>query len=423
MSILLKNGKAVIDGQILAYDIRYDENSILEVGAGLPALDSEVRDITGLTVLPGLVDVHVHLREPGREEKETIRTGTRAAARGGFTTIFAMPNVLPFPSSRPVMEAYQELIERESVIRTIPYGTITIDEAGQQPVDYEAMKKAGIRWFSDDGTGIANTAIMHQALTSNAQADILFACHTEDMDYRKPGASVHDSPVNRARGWIGIPSACETAQLVRDIEILKETGGRYHVCHVSAKESVEAIRAAKEDGLDITGEVSAHHLLLEDRDVQSPNWKMNPPLRCHADRMALIEGLESGILDMIANDHAPHTEAEKNQSMDKAPFGIVSLETAFVLLYTEFVSKGRWSLPQLVHWMSAAPARRYGLKDTGTITPGARADLVLLNEHAPCTIDKNEFLSKGRNTPFDGWQVDCTITETICEGKTVWKGN
>ena len=416
---VIKNGTALISGELVKTDIRFDNGIITEIGADLN--DDEVIDAAGLTILPGLVDVHVHLREPGREYKETIETGSLAAAHGGFTTIFAMPNVIPFPSTTETMKPYIEKLKKGHV-RIFPYGTITDNEAGREVTDYEALKELGVRWFSDDGVGVADKDIMEQALKANALSDVLFACHTEDMNYRRPSASVHSS-LDGQNGWLGIPSECESEQLKRDLELLKSTGGRYHACHISAKESVQAIREAKKLGLDVTGEVTVHHLLLEDCDVSGPNEKMNPPLRSHEDRMALIEGLEDGTLDFIANDHAPHSEEEKARPMDKAPFGIVSLETAFELLYTAFVATGRCTLPQLVNWMSMAPAKRFGLDDCGTIEVGRRADFVLIDEHLPHTIDKNTFLSKGKNTPFDGWPVACSIRQTICGGKTAWKGN
>ena len=381
-------------------------------------------DASGLTVLPGLVDVHVHLREPGYTQKETIHTGTRAAAHGGFTTIFCMPNVIPYPDDVPTIQAYQQRIDQEAVVRVHPYACITTEEASKEVVDMKAIKENfGIRWFSDDGVGVSTSEVMAQAMKTAKDNDCMIVAHTEDMAYRQPGACVHDSEINRQRGWLGIPSACESAQLIRDLELTEQIGNRYHACHISAKESVQALQEAKAKGADVSGEVTAHHLLLEDQDVQGPNWKMNPPLRSHEDRMALIEGLENGALDFIASDHAPHTEEEKNKPMDKTPFGIVSLETSFPLLYTEFVKKqGRWTLEQLVHWMSLAPARRFGIDKIGSIQVGYRPDLILVDLEHETVIDKEQFESKGKNTPFDGWKVYGAIKETIVGSKTVWKG-
>lgn len=419
----IKNAQVLIDQELVSVDVLFDKK-IEKIGKDLKIDDStEIIDGNGLVLLPGLVDVHVHLREPGYTQKETIATGTRAAAAGGFTTIFAMPNVLPFPSDPKTMEDYLARIEKEAIVNVHPFATITKNEAGREIVDYAALKKLGIEYFSDDGVGVGSKAVMEEAMHSAKRNDVLFSCHTEDMNYRGPGASVHDSAINREKGWVGIPSACEYAQLRRDLELVQTIGNRYHACHISAKESVEALKEAKAKGCDVSGEVTAHHLLLEDKDVQGPNWKMNPPLRSHADRMALIEGLENGSLDLIANDHAPHTNFEKSQPMDRAPFGIVSLETSFPLLYTEFVWKQkRWSLAQLVNWMSTAPAKRFNLLDIGEIKEGKNADLILVDLENDYTVDASTFQSMGKNTPFDQQRVHAKVIETFVNGKRVWKG-
>ena len=277
-------------------------------------------------------------------------------------------------------------------------------------------------WFSDDGVGIPNDEVMASAMRKAKEEDALIAMHTEDMKYRKPGASVHDSQINRDRGYIGIPSACEAEPLKRDLDLAVEIGNKYHACHISCIESINYLKEAKKAGGNITAEVTAHHLLLEDKDVQGPMWKMNPPLRSHEDRMALVEGLENGTLDFIANDHAPHTMEEKNQSIDKAPFGIVALETSFPLLYTEFVVKEkRWTLEQLVDWMAKKPAERFGIP-AGQIKEGYLPDFVIVDLDASYTIDASKFESMGHNTPFDGWKVQGKICETIVGGQSVWKG-
>lgn len=421
---VIKNGMVLIGQEVLRRDILFDEEKIIQIDEHIQCEGAEVIDASGLTVLPGLVDVHVHLREPGYTQKETIHTGTLAAAHGGFTTIFCMPNVIPYPDDVETLKEYIHRIKKEAVVRVYPYACITTEEASKEVVDMKAIKENfGIRWFSDDGVGVATAEVMHEAMEKAKANDCMIVAHTEDMKYRKPGACVHDSQVNRDRGWLGIPSACESSQLIRDLALTQEVGNRYHACHISAKESVEALKAYKEKGADVTGEVTAHHLLLEDIDVEGPNWKMNPPLRAHEDRMALIRGLEDGSLDMIANDHAPHTEQEKNKPMNQAPFGIVSLETSFPLLYTEFVKKQeRWTLGQLVYWMSEAPAKRFGIEGIGKIREGYRPDFVLVDLEHETTIDKTQFLSKGSNTPFNGWKVFGAIKETIVSSKTVWKG-
>ena len=423
MKRLIRNADVLYEGTVQKLEVLFDEEQILKVAAHIEGDYDEI-DGTGLTLLPGLVDVHVHFREPGHTEKETIHTGSCAAAHGGFTSVFAMPNVVPCPDDKEKMEDYLALIKKESIVHTYPYGPITVDERGTQICNLKEMKELGVRWFSDDGVGMNDPEIMAEALQEAEKEDLLIACHTEDLKYRKPGACVHESAYGAAHGWIGIPDECESEPLKRDLAIAEKIHGRYHACHISSDQSVEALRQAKRAGGNVSGEVTAHHLLLEDKDVQGTNWKMNPPLRSHEDRMALIQGLEDGSLDFIASDHAPHTERDKDRPMSDAAFGIVSLETSFALLYSEFVVKEkRWSLAQLVHWMSEAPAQRFGLKNTGCIKEGWKSDLVLVQLGKDTVIDKTKFLSKGRNTPFDGWHVQASVKETIVDGVSVWKEN
>ena len=454
MKRLITGAEVLTGGELKKVDVLFDEHEILAIGENLPAAyangaaataegpetetadaaeaetagapngDGEIEIIhaDGLTLLPGLVDVHVHLREPGFEQKETIATGTRAAAHGGFTTILPMPNLNPFPDSPEHVTPYLEKIKSDAVVHTLPYGTITQSEAGKEPTDFEALKAMGIKHFSDDGVGIATEEAAREAFTKAAAAGVLVACHTEDMSYRGPGSSVHDGEMAKRNGWVGIPSLTESAQLERDLKIAGEVGLKYHGCHISCRESLEALRAAKARGTDCSAEVTAHHLLLEEDDVKGPNWKMNPPLRTHEDRLALIEALEDGTLDFIASDHAPHTKADKDKPMAKAAFGIVSLETSFALLYSEFVHRtGRWSLAQLVSYMSEKPAERFGLSGRGKIEVGAHSDLVLARLGEETVIHAEDFYSKGKNTPFDGWTVYAKTVETIVDGKTVYK--
>ena len=421
MKRLIRNAKVLYHGELVEKEVLFDETQILKIDDHIET-DAQVIDAEGNAVLPGLVDVHVHFRQPGREAKETIHTGSLAAAHGGFTSVFAMPNVIPSPDDADIMKDYLKLIEKESVIHTYPYGTITRNEAGKQLSDLDGMNQLGVRWFSDDGVGMNNQDLMKQALLYSKEHGCIIACHTEDLAYRKPGASVHESAYAAQHGWIGIPDECESAPLIADLKTEKEVNGRYHACHISSSQSVEALRQAKQAGLDVTAEVTVHHLLLENTDVKGPMWKMNPPLRTHADRMSLIEGLESGALDFIANDHAPHTAEDKNTTMDKAAFGIVSIETAFPLLYTEFVhNTKRWTLQQLIEWMSEKPAARFGLEKTGRIEEGWKADMFIANLNTTDRIDPSTFYSKGKNTPFIGWETCAKIKETIVDGKTVWK--
>lgn len=423
MKTIIKNANVLLESGLANVDVLFDEEAILEIKGSIDQEADQVIDATGLTLLPGLVDVHVHLREPGPVHKETIKTGTQAAAKGGFTTIFAMPNVKPFPDNVETMKDYMALIEKDSCVHTHPYATITCQEAGKQVVDMQALNELGIHWFSDDGVGVASDEVMLEAMQKAKATSSMIVAHTEDMNYRKPLACVHDSQVMRDQGYIGIPSACESAQLIRDLEIAKKVGNAYHACHISAKESVAALANAKANKANVTAEVTAHHLLLEDVDVKGTNWKMNPPLRSYDDRMALISGLESGALDFIANDHAPHTMEEKAGPMEKAPFGIVSLETSFALLYTEFVKRQkRWSLAQLVNWMSYAPAKRFGLEKIGLIKEGFKSDLILVDLEHEDTIDVTKFVSKGKNSPFHGWNVNAKVVQTFVDGQLVWKG-
>lgn len=420
MKTLIKNGTVLFEGQMRKLDVLFDESGILKVAEKIEE-EAEVIDAAGLAVLPGLIDVHVHFREPGYEQKETLRSGSLAAAHGGFTTVCPMPNLNPFPDDVETMKTYLSKIREDCFVNVLPYGTISDEEKGRQVSDMEGMKELGVRWFSDDGVGVADESVMAEALQKAKQLDVLVACHTEDMNYRKPGASVHASAYAEENGWIGIPSECESEQLKRDLVLAEKTGARYHACHISAIPSVEAIREAKKNGADVSGEVTAHHLLLEDRDVKGPNWKMNPPLRSHEDRMCLIEALEDGTLDFIASDHAPHTKQDKDKPMADAAFGIVSLETSFALLYTEFVYKQkRWTLPQLVSWMAKKPAERFAMAKKGEIKEGYDSDLILADLDHEHRIDASGFFSKGKNTPFDGWSVRAKVMRTIVKGKTVY---
>lgn len=403
-------------------DVAYDASGICAIEEHLDIEAQEVLDADGLVLLPGLIDVHVHLREPGYEHKETIQTGTMAAAHGGFTTIMAMPNVIPYPDNVETMKQYLEKIKQDSVVHVIPYGTITKGEKSKELSDIEGMSQLGIHAYSDDGVGVAKEDIMKEAMEVCKKEDAMIVAHTEDMSYRKPTACMHEGIRNKELGFVGIPSACEYAQMLRDLKLAKETGVKYHVCHMSAKESVQYLKEYKEAGVDCSGEVTAHHLLLNETDVYDPNHKMNPPLRGKDDQEALIEGLLDGTIDMIANDHAPHSEAEKAKGMVEAPFGIVSLETAFPLLYTRFVKdEKRFTMQQLIHFMSEAPAKRFGFTNKGKLAVGHASDMILVDLNTPRVIDKKKFFSKGKNTPFDGWQCYGNVVTTIVDGSIVYK--
>lgn len=418
---LLKNVHVLENNRQVRKEILFDETGILKIAEQIDAPEAEVIDGKEMTALPGLIDVHVHLREPGFAYKETIDTGTMAAAAGGFTTIMAMPNVQPYPDSTEVMEAYLQKIEADAHVHVIPYATITKAESGKEVVDMAALAKMGIRAFSDDGVGVQSGDVMEEAMKQSHALGTMIVAHTEDMSYRKPGAYMHEGTESKARGVVGIPSECEWKQLERDLKLVEKTGAHYHCCHVSARESVQLLREYRSRGCDVSGEVTAHHLLLCDRDVVDANWKMNPPLRGEADRKALIRGLQEGALSLIANDHAPHSEEEKKRPLESAPFGIVSLETAFPLLYTKLVLTGIVSLKQLVNWMSTAPAERFGLARRGRLEEGYASDFTLVNLNEEYIINRNHFLSKGRNTPFHGWRVKGKIKATYVDGTCVYE--
>lgn len=420
---LIKNANILqADHTYCKMDVAYDETGIKEIKEHLEIDADETIDANGLVLLPGLIDVHVHLREPGNEHKETIKTGTMAAAHGGFTTVMAMPNVIPYPDNVETMKAYLQKIKEDAIVNVIPYGCITKGEKSKELSDIAGLSKLGIHAFSDDGVGVASKDMMKAAMEACKKENAMIVAHTEDMDYRKPGACMHEGIRNKELGYIGIPSACEYAQMLRDLKLAKETGVKYHVCHMSAKESVQYLKEYKDMGVDCSGEVTVHHLLLNEMDVENPNHKMNPPLRGKDDQEALIQGLLDGTIDMIANDHAPHSEEEKNKGMVESPFGIVSIETAFPLLYTHFVKDtGCFTMNQLVHFMSEAPAKRFGFDKKGKLAPGYDADMILVDIDHKQTIDKEKFFSKGKNTPFDGWEVYGNIVTTIVNGTIVYK--
>lgn len=381
----------------------------------------ETKDGKGQLLLPGMIDVHVHLREPGGEHKETIETGTLAAAKGGFTTICAMPNTRPVPDTKEQMEKLMERIKETAHVRVLPYGSITIREAGKELTDAKALKEAGAFALTDDGVGVQEAGMMYQAMLQAAEQHIPVVAHCEDNSLLFGGV-MHEGSKNKELDLPGILSASEAVHIARDILLAEATGAHYHVCHVSTKESVRVIRDAKRAGIHVTAEVSPHHLILCEEDIPSneASWKMNPPLRGKEDKLALIEGLLDGTLDLIATDHAPHTEEEKSHGFEKAPFGIVGLETAFPLLYTHFVAGGEWSLKQLVEYLTTKPAEVFNLP-YGKLEIGSKAEFTIIDLETEKAIDPASFVSKSRNTPFAGWACKGWPTETWFDGKCVWR--
>ncbi|WP_203246165.1 dihydroorotase [Sporosarcina beigongshangi] len=408
-------------GELITGDVKITGDKISEIGNGLDKGNAETIDGKGLFLAPGFIDVHVHLREPGGEHKETIASGTHAAAKGGYTTICAMPNTRPVPDTKENLTVVNELIEKNARIRVLPYASITIREAGKERTNLTELKEHGAFAFTDDGVGVQEAGMMYEAMQDAATIGMPIVAHCEDNTLIYGGA-MHEGKKNKELGLPGIPSIAESVHIARDILLAEAAGAHYHVCHVSTKESVRVIRDAKRAGIHVTGEVSPHHLLLCEDDIpgDDADWKMNPPLRGQEDLEALREGLLDGTLDFIATDHAPHTAEEKANGMKKAPFGITGFETAFPLLYTNFVQKGTWTLKQLIDWMTQKPADVFGMP-YGKLEVGATADLVLIDLNKEQKIDRATFVSQGKNTPFDGWTCTGWPVTTIFGGQVVWE--
>lgn len=412
MKTLLKGGLVYDHGALVPMDIEVTDGVITARAASiLPTADSRVFELNGLAVFPGFVDVHVHLREPGFSYKETIATGSRACARGGYTTVCAMPNLNPAPDSAEHIACQQAIIDRDAVIRVLPYGTITVGQKGEGDViDMEALADR-VCGFSDDGRGVKTLATMREAMQKCKAAGSIIAAHCEDTSVIPAGAGIHDGRWARAHGMPGIPSSSEWMPIKRDVELCRETGCDYHVCHVSTKESVAVIRQAKHEGVNITCETGPHYLLLCEDDLENlGRFKMNPPLRAAADRDALIEGLLDGTIDMIATDHAPHSAEEKSKGLAGSAMGVVGIETAFPLLYTHLVQTGVITLAQLVEKLTNAPRARFHLD--GGIALGDRCELTVFDLNAEETVNPADFLSMGHATPFEGWPVHaaCRLT-------------
>ncbi len=420
--ILLKNGRQINESnELVAVDLLVKDGIIIEMTECIENTEAQVYDLAGKLVSPGLIDVHVHLREPGYERKETIETGTKAAARGGYTTIAAMANTIPVPDSMENVTYIEGLLQQSAQVRVFPYAAITLGERGAEIVDVEALSETSILGFSDDGRGIQEAGVMYQAMQRAKAVNKPIVAHCED-DSLLFGGYLHDGEYAKANGHRGILSVSESAQIARDIMLAQATGVHYHICHISTKESVELVRFAKAQGINVTAEVSPHHLILCDTDIvnDDPNFKMNPPLRADADRIACVQGLLDGTIDVIATDHAPHHEDEKAWGIETAPFGIVGLETAFPLMYTTFVKTGKMTLKQLIDCMSTKPATIFNLP-YGKLEVGAVADITIIDLDKEMEIDSTQFLSKGKNTPFNGYRVAGWPVMTLVGGKVTYK--
>lgn len=417
--MLIKGCNVFIDGRFVPSDVEVQGGIVSRVEpAVVPNSGVPVFNYSGI-VVPGLVDVHVHLREPGFSFKETMETGTAAAARGGYTAVCAMPNLNPVPDSAEHLAVELEAIRRGAKVRVYPYGSLTVGERGLEMADISAMADAAVA-YSDDGRGVQDEDMMRECMRAVAATGKLLAAHCE-VDSLLKGGYIHDGAYARAHGHRGICSESEWREVERDIRLAEETGCAFHVCHVSTKESVRLVREARARGVNVTAETAPHYLLLTEEDLQEDGrFKMNPPLRERADRDALIEGLLDGTIGMIATDHAPHTPEEKSRGLEKSPMGVVGLECAFPVLFTGLVEKGVITLEKLVELMSSAPAKRFGIPG-GEIEVGKPANLAVFDIDTEHTIDSSEFASMGRATPFEGWRVRGKCLMTVCAGRTVWR--
>ncbi|WP_295639291.1 dihydroorotase [uncultured Mailhella sp.] len=418
MDRVLRNAMVYRPSGFAKNDVLIRNGRIERIAPQLPPLEGvSESDMSGCCIVPGLVDVHVHFREPGFSCKETIRTGSLAAAHGGYTTVCTMPNLNPAPDTVEHLEKQLEIIRRDAVIHVLPYGTITMEEEGRELSDMEGMAPF-VAGFSDDGRGVQDGEMMRAAMKKAKELGKIIAAHCE-VNALLTGGWIHDGEYARAHGHRGICSESEWGEVARDVELAKETGVRYHACHISTMQSVDIIRRARAEGVDVTCETGPHYLVLCDRDLQeNGRFKMNPPLRSEKDREALIEGILDGTVSMIATDHAPHEADAKNKGLERSAMGVVGLETAFAVMYTHFVKTGRITLEKLVELMSVNPAKRFGIG--AFLEEGQRADLAVFDLSREWVVDPREFLSKGRATPFEGETLFGRCVLTLAGGEEAW---
>lgn len=426
MGLIIRNANVLNEnGSLELNNIVIKDGIIAKIQNKEVELDStelgyQVLDAAGKLVTPGFIDMHVHLREPGFEHKETIESGSRSAAKGGFTTIACMPNTKPVTDSPETVQFVKDKAKAAGIVNVLPYAAITKSELGRELTDFQALKEAGAIGFTDDGVGVQNAQMMKDAMALAASINMPVIAHCEDNSLVE-GAPVAEGEFAKRHGLKGIPNESEAIHVGRDILLAEATGVHYHVCHVSTEQSIRLIRQAKEIGINVTAEVCPHHLILSEEDIPGldSNWKMNPPLRSKKDVEACIQALEDGTIDIVVTDHAPHSAEEKAKGMQLAPFGIVGFETAFPLLYTKFVATGRWSLQMLVNRMTSDPAKVFGL-NSGKLEVGAPADITVVDLEKEKEVDPEQFASKGRNTPFTGWKLKGWPTATVVQGTVVW---
>ena len=423
--VLLKGGRVIDPAQRLdaTRDVLLEDGVVAQVAAKLSARGADVISAKGLVVCPGFIDLHVHLREPGREDKETIATGTRAAAAGGFTAVCAMPNTDPVNDNSGITGFILEKARSEGVVRVYPIGAITRGSRGEELAEYGDLKESGCVAVSDDGRPVASARVMRRALEYARAFDLPVVDHCEEPALSER-AAMNEGPVATLLGLRGAPAAAESIVVERDIQLAELTGGRLHVAHLSTAGAADAVRRGKARGVRVTAEATPHHLVLTDQVVKDSDYdtatKMNPPLRSEADLRAVREALRDGTIDAIATDHAPHTVDDKKVEYDQAAFGVVGLETAVSLCLDRLVGPGLLTLPQLVALLSSGPARALGLPG-GTLATGAPADVTVLDLGRRRKVDPARFESKGRNTPFAGWTLKGAPVMTIVAGQVVWQ--
>ena len=400
-------------------DVVVCDGKIVQIAPEVAVAEGDkVVDCEGKGVMSGVVDLHVHLREPGFEAKETIASGTAAAAHGGFTTVCSMPNLNPAPDTVEHLQVQLDAIKRDAVVKVLPYATITRERYGRELVDFAALKPM-VAGFSDDGSGVQSDGVMRAAMAEAVKTDAIIAAHCEVNELLK-GGYIHDGEYAAKHGHKGICSESEWQQIERDIELASEYGCRYHVCHISTKESVELIRQAKKRGVKITCETGPHYLTMCDMDLQEEGrFKMNPPIRSAEDRDALVEGIKDGTIDVVATDHAPHTLEEKSRGLAGSAMGVVGLETSFAVIYTKLVREGVITLEKAVELLSEAPRKIFNLG--GGLCEGQAADIAVFDLEAEFDVNPEDFHSKGRSTPFEGWHLWGECCLTMVDGKIVWQ--
>lgn len=422
MTILIKNGRLINPSENLdkVMDIFVEDGIIKEKAESIEKQADTVIDAAGCYVMPGLIDLHVHFRDPGLTYKEDIETGSKAAAKGGFTTVCCMPNTKPVVDNVETVKYIIEKGEKTGLTNVLPVGAVTKNMAGVEITDVEELKKAGICAISEDGKSVMNSGVYRKAMKNAAKANVPVLAHCEDINLVEGGV-INLGDKSSELGVKGISNAVEDVIAMRDIMLAKETGATLHLCHCSTKDSVEMVKRAKEEGIKVTAEVCPHHFSMCSDDITSNdgNFKMNPPLRAREDMEALIKGLQDDIMDVISTDHAPHSAEEKAKDLEHAPFGIVGLETSVALTVTNLVKKGYLTPMQMAAKMSYNPAKVLGIPK-GTLDEGKIADITIINPDKEYTIDVNTFESKGKNTPFDGYKVSGEIEYTILNGKVVY---